>query len=182
MRRMLIGCALALASCSPPANDPRGPAPAAPDAPEIANDVAATIEEPPARPPSETTGGDGSPIVLTPLSAADIAKAKLPGELACSFAGPANATLLLARGNVASKDPSFGLVRIGDYPERVNAPGGFDAMLKGATFTGRGTTIRIALTSPATAGGESPPRPATLTFDRADGARRVIPGRWTCGP
>jgi hypothetical protein len=71
---------------------------------------------------------------------------------------------------------------VGDYVERVAAPGGFDGMLKGAVFTGAGKTIRIMLTGPAIGGGESPPRPATLTYDRADGASRTIAGRWTCGP
>ena len=66
--------------------------------------------------------------------------------------------------------------------ERVAARGGFDGMLKGAVFTGRGKTIRIALTGEPTQGGESPPTPATLTYERADGARRTIQGEWTCGP
>ena len=133
-------------------------------------------------PSGATSGGDGSQITLSALSASEIEKAELTGELGCSFSSANASPLLVAKGNVASKDPAFGLVKIGGYAERVAAPGGFDAMAKGATFSGRGTTIRITLTGPATGGGESPPRPATLTFDRADGAQRSFIGRWECGP
>lgn len=45
-----------------------------------------------------------------------------------------------------------------------------------------GLELRVALTGPAQGEGESPPRPATLTADRADGARRVFAGLWQCGP
>lgn len=131
-----------------------------------------------------TVGGDGSPIVLSPLSAPDLEGAKLPGELGCSFATAASAAapLLVVMGNVASRDAAQGVVKVGDYVERVAAPGGFDGLPGGATFSGAGKTIRIDLTGPATGGGESPPRPATLTYDRADGARLTLAGLWTCGP
>lgn len=129
-----------------------------------------------------TVGGDGSEIVLGALSQGDIEANALDGELACAFSTPEASPLLLAKGNVGSKDPAFGLVKVGTYVERVAAPGGFDAMLKGAVFSGQGKTIRIKLTGPATAGGESPPRPATLTYERGDGASRTLAGRWECGP
>lgn len=129
-----------------------------------------------------TVGGDGSEIVLTPLSEADIEGAALAGELACSFSAGDAPPLLLAKGDVASTEPARGVVKVGDYVEPVAAPGGFDAMPGGAQFSGAGKTIRIALTGAATAGGESPPRPATLTYDRADGARRTWSGQWRCGP
>ena len=74
------------------------------------------------------------------------------------------------------------MVKVGSYVEAVAAPGGYDAMLEGVTFTGAGKTLRITPTGPATVGGESPPRPATLTYDRADGARRDFDGQWQCGP
>lgn len=164
--------ALILAACSPkPAADRAEPAPAAPPAP------AAT----PA-PDSATVGGDGSPIRLSPLTAADLEANPLEGELGCGFSADGGDRLLVAMGVVGSRDPAFGLVKVGDYVERVAAPGGFDGMLKGATFSGRGKTVTIAVTGLARGGGESPPRPATLTYDRADGARRVIAGEWTCGP
>lgn len=136
----------------------------------------------PANAAGATIGGDGSQIVLSALAEKDIADAGLRGELACGFSNAEGQSLLLAKGDVKSGDPANGLVKIAGYPEPLRAPGGFDGMVKGATFTGKGTTIRIAVTGPATGGGESPPSPATLTFDRADGAKRVFTGIWTCGP
>lgn len=130
-----------------------------------------------------TVGGDGSQIELHGLSPADLAANALVGELGCSFStAGASQPLLLAMGDVASKDAARGLVKVGDYAERIGAPGGFDGMLKGPTFSGAGKTIRIVLTGPAKGGGESPPRPATLTYERADGASRTWEGGWTCGP
>ena len=131
-----------------------------------------------------TRGGDGSAIVLTPLSAMEIDAAALAGELACSFAaGEAGETpLLLAKGDVASEAPARGVVKVGDYVEPVAAPGGFDAMLRGARFSGAGKTIDIVLTGAARGGGESPARPATLVYHRADGAKRSWSGWWQCGP
>jgi hypothetical protein len=170
--------ALALAACSDPGDQPLAPDRA--ESPAVTAPVVVVAPSPPAG--SATIGGDGSAIRLSALSPAELAAAQLAGELGCSFAADERSPLLVARGNVASTEPAFGLIKIGNTLERIAAPGGFDAMLDGADFSGRGTAIRIALTGPATGGGESPPRPATLTFDRADGARRVFPGRWTCGP
>lgn len=128
-----------------------------------------------------TVGGDGSEITLSALSPADVEGAKLTGELGCSFTAD-DQPLLVAKGNVGGGDPARGVVKVGDYVEPVGAPGGFNAMVKGAKFSGQGKTVTIALTGPAIGGGESPPRPATLTYDRADGAKRVLDGRWNCGP
>lgn len=155
----------------PPATMPDAAAPAARPA-AAAHDAAV----------GATVGGDGSEIVLVPLSATDIETAKLTGELGCSFSIGDGPPLLFAMGNVASKEPSRGVVKVGDYVEAVSAAGGFDAMLKGARFTGAGKTVGIALTGAATGTGESPPAPATLTYDRADGARRSYVGQWQCGP
>lgn len=184
LRASLLTLALALAACAdaddqPAAADPietatPSPAPTSPPAPP--SPVASPA------PAGVTFGGDGSANPLSALSAADLEGVRLSGELACSFSTSEASPLLVAMGNVASQDPAFGVVKIGDSVERIAAPGGFDAMLGGTTFSGRGTTIAIALTGAAVGGGESPPRPATLTFDRADGARRVFDGRWECGP
>ena len=90
-----------------------------------------------------TRGGDGSAIELGPLSRQEIEAAALAGELGCSFSAEAgHAPLLLAMGHVASKEPARGVVKVGDDVEPVAAPGGFDAMLRGARFTGCGTTRR----------------------------------------
>ncbi|WP_340644335.1 hypothetical protein [Phenylobacterium sp.] len=168
--------ALALAACSPqPTSKPAEP-PAATIAPGV----------PPATPKPETAptvGGDSSPIRLSALSNADLQSAALQGELGCSFSTPTASPLLVAMGVVASKTPAQGVVKVLDSMERVTAPGGFDAMLKGAVFADQGKTVTIALTGAApVGGGESPGYPATLTYDRADGARLTLTGLWTCGP
>lgn len=175
-RALLLATAVAvlLASCSDadPGTDATTPAAqpqASPEAPEEASAGA-------------TVGGDGSAIELSPLTAEDIEAAALSGELACSFSMDGAASLLVARGNVDSDEPSRGVVKVGSYVEPVSALGGFDAMLEGARFSGAGKTVSIALTGPATGGGESPARPATLAYDRADGARREFAGQWQCGP
>lgn len=175
---MLIGV-LALSACSQsePAKPPESAAVAPPASVAPEPPVAAVPEA-----PSGTIGGDGSQIELSALTATDLDANKLEGELACSFSTPALSPLVIARGDVASKDAAFGLIKVGDYVERMAAPGGYDGMLKGAVFSGQGKTVTIAITGPATGDGESPPRPATLTYDRADGAKRVFPGLWTCGP
>ena len=177
---LAIAALLALAACSgPEAAPPAAPAPEA-AVPPVAeapppSDVVAPAESP-------TIGGDGSAIELSALSGADMEAQPLAGELGCSFSSGTAAPLLVAMGNVASREPAQGLVKVANSVERVAAPGGFDGMLKGAVFNGAGKTIRIAVTGPATGGGESPPSPATLTYQRADGASRTFAGDWTCGP
>lgn len=137
----------------------------------------------PAQPGGTTIGGDGSAIELGLLTAEDIDGAALEGELACSFSATADEPpLLFASGNVASGDPSRGVVKVAGYVELVAAAGGFDAMLRGTRFSGAGKVILVELTGPATGGGESPPNPATLTYQRADGAERMFAGQWQCGP
>ena len=159
----LMVVALLLVGCS---NAPNPPSAATEDAPAA----------------GATIGGDGSDIVLAPLSATDIELAALPGELACSFSVAGQGALLFAMGDVASTVSSRGVVKVGDYVEMVAAPGGFDAMLHGARFSGKGKTVTIEVTGPAIGGGESPPNPATLAYNRADGARRQFAGQWQCGP
>lgn len=169
--------ALGLAACSQPAADQ----PAA----QPEKSAAASGDLPPPIKPVDipTKGGDGSPIDLAGLTPADVSAAKLPGELGCSFAADAaTPPILVAMGDVASSDPARGIVKVGTTIERVASPGGFDGMTKGARFTGKGLQLRLALTGTATGGGESPPSPATLTADRADGAVRVFAGEWRCGP
>lgn len=168
-------------TAAPPQDAQAGPAPA----PE--GDATGQATDDPASPPATgahaTIGGDGSDIRLDPLGAADIEQAALGGELACSFvADGGEAPLLLAMGVVASDEPAQGVVKVAGYVEPVRAPGGFDGMLQDPTFSGQGKTVRIALTGEASGGGESPPRPATLTYLRADGASRTFEGQWQCGP
>ncbi|WP_152567603.1 hypothetical protein [Sphingopyxis sp. LC363] len=180
MRNLLFpvtSLALALAACSQPSQTETAPTGSA--------DNAKAAEAPPPIKPTDvpTRGGDGSPIELAMLTEADVSGAKLKGELACSFADDEGAQpILLAQGDVASEEPSRGIVKVGDSIETVSANGGFDAMAKGTKFYAKGLELRVALTGLAQGEGESPPRPATLTADRADGARRVFAGLWQCGP
>lgn len=155
--------------------------PARPD-PVATPGPAPSAGEPPANATAATSGGDGSAIALAKLTPTDVQRANLSGELACSFGDGASGTLLLARGDVASKERAQGVVKIGDYVEPIGTPGGYDAMAKGTRFDGKGKTIRIAVTGAPRGGGESPGRPATLTYQRADGAERTLQGDWTCGP
>ncbi len=129
-----------------------------------------------------TRGGDGSEITLNALTEDDMREACLPGELGCSFTTEDGEVLLIAMGNVASSDAAQGVVKVTGYVERVSAPGGFDGMTASPTFTGKGKTVHIEVTGETSEGGESPPRPATLTYDRADGAQRDWLGDWRCGP
>ena len=103
--------------------------------------------------------------------------------MGCNFAADAaTPPILIAKGNVASQDPARGIVKVGDTIASIAVTGGYDAMVDGANFYSEGLQLRVALTGAAQGGGESPPRPATLTLNRADGARRVIAGLWQCGP
>lgn len=184
--------ATTLAACSQQKTEDQPAAPPAPDevrTPAVAPVAPAPVTVPPNDGGSNTgtvagtVGGDGSQITLSPLLRADFEANRLEGELSCGFnSGGGGDPLLFATGFVASKDAAQGLVKVGTYVERIAAPGGYDAMVKGATFSGQGKVIKIAVTGEATGGGESPAYPATLTYDRADGARRVIAGTWTCGP
>lgn len=174
---------LVLAACSGPAEPEKTPT-ASRDG-EVAPEGKAADAPPPAIRPTDipTRGGDGSPIELATLAEADVSGARLKGELACSFAADEEAQpILLAQGDAASQDPSRGIVKVGDTIGAISANGGFDAMAKGTKFFAKGMQFRVALVGPAQGGGESPPRPATLTADRADGAQRVYAGLWRCGP
>lgn len=175
----LTALVLVLSACSQPAeNSPAGQA-------QTEQAAQSVDTSPPAIRPVDvpTKGGDGSPIELATLGAADISGARLAGELGCSFVTEATADpILIAKGNVASDDPSRGIVKIGTTVERISASGGYDAMARGTKFYAKGIELRVAPTAPATGGGESPPRPAMLTADRADGAQRIFAGLWQCGP
>lgn len=130
----------------------------------------------------KTQGGDGSEITLNALTEEDMNEASLPGELGCQFNTDKGEVLLIAMGNVGSSDAAQGVVKVAGYVERVSAPGGFNGIAESPTFNGKGKTVHIEVTGEPTEGGESPPRPATLTYDRADGAQRDWRGEWRCGP
>lgn len=178
--------ALVLTACSQQKTEDQ---PAATPTPAVGDEtrspaVTPAVPAPVAAAPDEgaTVGGDGSQIQLSDLTLADQQAHPLKGELSCHFRDKAGALLLVASGFSGVKEPGFGLVKVLDSVEQVVAPGGYDAMVNGTAFGGQGKTVTIAITGPATGGGESPPSPATLTYDRADGAKRVFAGTWTCGP
>ncbi|WP_110678462.1 hypothetical protein [Salinicola sp. RZ23] len=129
-----------------------------------------------------TRGGDGSQITLDALTASDIDETNLSGELGCQFSTAQASPLLVAKGNVDSSSAAQGVVKVAGYVERVWAPDGFDGTTDNPTFQGKGKTLRIDVTGASREGGESPSRPATLTYDRADGAQRTFEGEWQCGP
>lgn len=171
--------AFALAACSAPSND-EASTPTSDKSSAAADDGALPAIQPADEP---TRGGDGTPIELAALGEADLTGARLKGELGCSFTTDATAPpILVAKGDVATRDPARGIVKVGDAIASIAATGGYDAMADGTNFFAEGLQLRVALTGAAQGDGESPPRPATLTLNRADGARRVIAGVWQCGP
>jgi hypothetical protein len=182
--------ALALSACSQQKTEDQ---PAATPPPAVGDEtrtpaVAPAAPAPVAAAPADggsnggTVGGDGSQIQLSGITLADQQAHDLKGELSCYFHDKAGALLLVASGFSGIKEPGYGLVKVLTSVEQVVAPGGYDAMVNGTAFSGQGKTVTIAITGKATGGGESPAYPATLTYDRADGAKRVFPGAWTCGP
>lgn len=175
---LLVACAPSENSASSPAQTP------APDATPPATQSPAPVPDTskPARAAGETMGGDGSQIQLDALDDNDLTGAQLAGELACSFSVAGQAPLLFATGDVASSEAAQGIVKVASHVEPIRSPGGFDGLTKNPTFTGQGKTILVQATGASTGGGESPPRPATLTYERADGASRVFEGQWQCGP
>ncbi|WP_101674769.1 hypothetical protein [Alloalcanivorax mobilis] len=176
---LLAGCS----DSSSPSDDTtsREPSPTAP-ADQMPAGGQVSDRKDAAEPVSPTRGGDGSEITLNALTEGDIGEAGLSGELGCQFTTAGGEVLLLAKGNVDSSDAAQGVVKVAGYVERVAAPGGFDGMTDSPTFNGKGKTVRIEVTGEPTEGGESPPRPASLTYDRADGAQRDWQGEWRCGP
>lgn len=174
---LLVACAPSEDSASPPAQT------TAPDAtPPATQSPLPGSESTPVPAEGETVGGDGSQIQLDALDENDLSGAQLAGELACSFSVAGQAPLLFARGDVASSEAAQGIVKVAGHVEQIRSPGGFDGLTKNPTFTGQGKTILIEATGASIGGGESPPRPATLTYARADGASRVFEGQWQCGP
>jgi hypothetical protein len=168
-RLMLCFAFTALGACQPAAeesaNTSEGP-------------VAATALPTPS--PSPATADATAPTVLTEADLAAVPP--LTGELACSFTDSDRRLLVIARGNADSTEDAAAIVKVGRTVIRLSAPGGFDGIIKRARFTGEGTTVRIEPAGPAVGGGEAPPRPATLTLERAGAAPFATSGDWTCGP
>ena len=90
--------------------------------------------------------------------------------------------MLVAAGDVGSKVPAEAILAAGGTVMRVSQPGGFNAVVRGATFIGESIKVRIAMTGPAKSGGESPARPGTLHYERDGRELAEVPGEWVCGP
>jgi hypothetical protein len=191
--RLLSAALLFIAACSQePIADNRaiGSAPtdngqpAAAPAPSAAAATPTSEPTPEASPvANETIGGDGSQIRLLPLEAGDAEE--IEGELACSFsADGARAAILIGRADVGKDARAFAAVRNAGVLETLagTATGGFGAMEKGASFAGKGLTVRITRQARLQTGDESSAHRAVLLAQRADGAERRFQGIWTCGP
>lgn len=165
MLRVVALAALALTACSAPMTDAEQ---------GTTNATALPIEN--------LAGSAVALHGLSPLTAQDIAQAKLPGELACGFADHNESTLVYASGNAQSDEDAIGLINVAASVERLAAPGGFDALVRGPTFTGSGVRVEIAIKDGPSVSGESPPRPAFLTVARDGKPDARIDGTWTCGP
>ncbi len=176
----ILALSLLAAACGQAGDDtvPQQPAPT----PDIARDPA-----PPAPPPPVPAGM----LVPDTLGEADRGAAQLAGELGCSFArNPAEDPLLIAAADVADDARGQALVRIGGAVEtlRMDRAGGFNAMSRGARFTGAdGLAVDVAVTgsealveTPRIAM-ESPRFAATLTYARG-GRTIALDGFYECGP
>jgi hypothetical protein len=131
-----------------------------------------------------TTGGDGSAISLETLTPGQLESVDLPGELACSFADPDGATLLLARADVLPDAMVRGAVNNHGYVEMLGngRAGGFNDLADGITLSGKGLTVVLERGEPRPTGNETSRHAATLKVLRADGAERTWTGSLTCGP
>jgi hypothetical protein len=152
---------LALAACSPAAEEEEAQVPAATGAPAPA-------------PPRAT------------LTAEDIEGARLAGELSCAFSERGmRAPLLVASADVDDAAHAEGVLKLGPSAVRLksDAAGGFNALVAGARFTSGDLTAKLAVTSPEPLGeGESPPRAAVLELGSEALGTQRIEGEWTCGP
>lgn len=119
---------------------------------------------------------------LSTLSPGDVSEANGAGELACVFENEQGNSLLYAAGDVASQKRATGIVKVGNVLKTLSAPGGFDGILDSVVFAGEDETLRVLSSSMTRPNGESPARPATLTYEPANGESRTYSGLWTCGP
>ena len=164
-RMLLPALAIAaLAACSPPADEKSAET-------RVSGGPAGTPAPPTA--PRET------------LLAEDVEGAGLGGELSCAFTQTGGQDpLLVAAADVDDTAIAQGVLKLGPSVLRVRAaePGGFNAMVYGASFLSGDLAARVVVTSrQPLADGESPPLPARLVIGSEAGSQEVA-GEWTCGP
>ena len=131
-----------------------------------------------------TTAGQAAPRApdLQPLTGAAAARL-VDGALRCVFADRVGTTLLLAAADVRSRARPTAAVRFHLLPLRLigSGTGGFDALVRGGTFRGAGTTATITRGPRLATGTEETRHRATVRVSRGGGTR-VYRGVWSCGP
>lgn len=130
-----------------------------------------------------TRGGDGSAITLNTLKAEHVTS--LTGEQGCSFVDTNDGqTLLVAKGDVVPDERAFAVINHSGEIENLSTKdsGGYDGMVEGATFVGRGLTLRVTTDQERPGPTERVRHSASMLVQRADGASRTYRGNWTCGP
>lgn len=168
-------------AASPEISD-EGPRTAEPPAAPIAEQ--ATAPATPTSAAGDTVGGDGSQIVLEGLAPEHLESVELAGELACGFADTEGRSLLVAKADVVPDGAVRAVVNHNGYVELLGngRAGGFNDLSDGITLSGKGLTLVLERGERVPTGNESTEHAATLKVQRADGAERVYPGKWTCGP
>jgi len=138
-------------------------------------DNGASDDVPPPAPPITT-------VALEPLAGTDV-QGQLDGELGCSFT-VGDDVLIIAMGNVDPTDVSEALAKREGRVEELDAtaPGGYDGMVEGASFSGGDLSIEVQTDLRNETGNEQVAYAARLTVSQTDGALRTYNGAWTCGP
>lgn len=161
MKRSTICLVLALAACSP----------AADDKPE----AEAVTEAPAVRPAPRAV-----------LTAEDVEGAQLAGELSCAFNERGmRAPVLVASADVDGDARPVGVLKLGPSTLRLQSAdaGGFNAMVEGARFTSGDLTARVVVTSDDPLDdSEAPPLAAVLEIGSEALGAQQIEGQWACGP
>jgi len=167
----------ALAACSDPA-------------PDTAQEAAPAAAPPAGSAEAASAMADMLNLAVQELTPLHIEQANLAGELACSFApGPGGELLFLGRGDVGAAAGAQGLISLPDGVRKLamDGVGGYDAMARGARFTGEDVGVEIALGDPGEGGEElqvaeeSPALPATMTV-RSASSEIAVQGVYRCGP
>ncbi|WP_375289884.1 hypothetical protein [Qipengyuania sp.] len=187
MQRLILAAAsLALATAcadsSPADADVEGAEP-------VTGPLVATT--PPPSPGGGATGPQGGTLVPQAIETGDMNAVDLKGELGCTFApGDGEKPLLFASSSVDHKAASQAAVKLGGTVERLETKttGGFDALIKGAQFTGANglaadvvRTESKPMTETPQIAMESPRYSGRLVLSRA-GQQLSIDGIWECGP
>ncbi len=168
MRMIVPTLVLALAACSP------APVPS----PNASEAEPAPIESGITRAPTP------SPTPITLGRVTEAAAAQVIGELRCAFLSDASDLLLVGAGDVDKASRATAVVMRGATPVLLTAraPGGFDAMAQGGSFTDAELTASITRGAPRETEHEGSSHTATLSVEAPGSAPVAIDGVWECGP